>query len=605
MKKSESIRASRIAKRRPRGLRSFFSPHSAIRNPQSAISPRLRACLCLLLPLLLAFPAFADDTATRQLLCKAISSEGADQAKLVATLADTNSDLVRKVLNAWPNDGVFLIDSGNGQKVPVMLEDAQDSDGKQKAVRIDTGDYLKDASGKPEAFFANDLESVDCDMRLKVAIKNTLELMTLNDPDPEARRSSVMKLGMLQKQAYLPILQARVSKETNGLVQAALVQAIAIIQLKNPDPAVQVPAIRELGANPCIAARDVLAAVVSDKASTPDEVQAARTSLSQIDSHIERVDFFGTLFRGLSLGSILLVVALGLAITFGLMGVINMAHGELIAVGAYTCYVVENVFHSGLWLSPFGLSFHIPGLNLGGWQFQTYFLFAIPAAFLAAALVGILLEVSVIRFLYRRPLESLLATWGVSLILQQTFHLVFGAANVQVDSPSWLSGNFTVSDVILGYNRLFVIGFAVVIVFLTWLLLTRTPLGLLIRAVMQNRNMAACMGVPTERVNMLTFAFGSGLAGLAGAFLSQIGNVGPNLGQNYIVDCFMTVVVGGVGNLFGTVYSALGIGTIDEILQQVFGSPVVGKITVLVLIILFLQWRPSGLFATKGRGLEN
>jgi len=174
-----------------------------------------------------------------------------------------------------------------------------------------------------------------------------------------------------------------------------------------------------------------------------------------------------------------------------------------------------------------------------------------------------------------------------------------------VDSPSWLSGNFTISDVILGYNRLFVIGFAVVIVFLTWLLLTRTPLGLLIRAVMQNRNMAACMGVRTEKVNMLTFAFGSGLAGLAGAFLSQIGNVGPNLGQNYIVDAFMTVVVGGVGNLFGTVYSALGIGTIDEILQQVFGSPVVGKITVLVCIILFLQWRPSGLFATKGRGLES
>jgi urea transport system permease protein len=287
------------------------------------------------------------------------------------------------------------------------------------------------------------------------------------------------------------------------------------------------------------------------------------------------------------------------------MGVINMAHGELIAVGAYTCYVVENVFHSGLWLSPFGISFHIPGLNLGGWQFQTYFLFAIPAAFIMAALVGILLEVSVIRFLYRRPLESLLATWGVSLILQQSFHLVFGAANVQVDSPSWLSGNFTVSDVILGYNRLFVIGFAIVIVFGTWLILTRTPLGLLIRAVMQNRNMAACMGVPTERVNMLTFAFGSGLAGLAGAFLSQIGNVGPNLGQNYIVDAFMTVVVGGVGNLFGTVYSALGIGAIDEILQQVFGSPVVGKITVLVLIILFLQWRPSGLFATKGRGLES
>ena len=575
-------------------------PHSAFRIPHSALIPRLLLAL-FLLPAL----ALADDTAAfRQLLCKAIVAEGPDQAKLVAALADTNSDLVRKVLTAWPNDGIFLIDDGKGTKIPVMLEDAQDADGKQKAVRIDTGDYLKDASGKAQAFFANDLDSVDADLRLKTAIKDTMELMTLNDPDPEARRSSVMKIGMLQNPANIPILQARIPKETNHRVQAALSEAIAIIQLKKPDPASQIPAIRMLGAIGSIPARDVLKAVADNKASTPDEAKAARLSLSLIDSHIDRVDFFGTLFRGLSLGSILLVVAIGLAITFGLMGVINMAHGELIAVGAYTCYVVENVFGSGLWISPFGIPIHLPGLNFGGWKFQTYFVFAIPAAFLTAALVGIILERFVIRYLYRRPLESLLATWGVSLILQQTFRLVFGAANVQVSSPNWLSGNFTVSDVILGYNRLFVIGFAILIVILTWLLLTRTPLGLLIRAVMQNRNMAACMGVRTERVNMLTFGFGSGLAGLAGAFLSQIGNVGPNLGQNYIVDSFMTVVVGGVGSLFGTVYSALGIGAVDEILQQVFGSPVVGKITVLVLIILFLQWRPAGLFATKGRGLD-
>jgi urea transport system permease protein len=585
------------------------SPSSVFRFARrlrsTAFGLRVLPVLLPLLFLALISRGADSDAFVRKLLCQAILSQGADQQKYVAALADTNSDIARKILVAWPNDGVFLIDDGKGQKVPVTLEDAQDADGKQKAVRIDTGGYLTDATGKPQSFFANDLDSVDCDMRLKVAIKDTLELMTLNDPDPEARRSSVMKLGMLQKESYLPILQARIPKEADRHVKAALDQAIAIIQLKNPDPKVQIPAIQTLGAAASIAARDVLAAVVANPASTPDELSAAKESLKLIDQHIERVDFFGTLFRGLSLGSILLVVAIGLAITFGLMGVINMAHGELIAVGAYTCYVVENVFGSGLSLSPFGLSFHIPGFNFGGWQFQTYFIFAVPLSFLTAAGVGILLETSVIRFLYRRPLESLLATWGVSLILQQTFHLVFGAANVQVDSPSWLSGNFTVSDVILGYNRLFVIGFAVVIIFATWLLLTKTPLGLLIRAVMQNRNMAACMGVPTERVNMLTFAFGSGLAGLAGAFLSQIGNVGPSLGQNYIVDAFMTVVVGGVGNLFGTVYSALGIGTLDETLQQLFGSPVVGKITILICIILFLQWRPSGLFATKGRGLES
>jgi urea transport system permease protein len=225
-------------------------------------------------------------------------------------------------------------------------------------------------------------------------------------------------------------------------------------------------------------------------------------------------------------------------------------------------------------------------------------------SFLVAALVGILLERCVIRFLYRRPLESLLATWGVSLVLQQLFRLTFGANNVQVYSPAYLSGNWTVDDITFDWNRVFVIGFAIVIIIGTHLLLTRTSLGLLIRAVVQNRTMAACMGVKTERVNMLTFGFGSGLAGLAGAFLSQIGNVGPSLGQDYIVNAFMTVVVGGVGNLFGTVISALGIGVIDQSLQQILLNPVVGKILVLVGIILFLQWRPAGIFVTKSRSLE-
>jgi urea transport system permease protein len=210
----------------------------------------------------------------------------------------------------------------------------------------------------------------------------------------------------------------------------------------------------------------------------------------------------------------------------------------------------------------------------------------------------------VIQFLYRRPLESLLATWGVSLVMQQMFRLIFGPNNVQVSSPSWLSGNWTVDDIVFGWNRLFVIGFAVLIIVATWLVLNRTSLGLLIRSVMQNRNMAACMGVRTERVNMLTFAFGCGLAGLAGAFLSQITNVGPSLGQNYIVDAFMTVVVGGVGNILGTVVSALGIGMADQTLQQYLGNPVIGKILVLGCIILFLQWRPQGLFVTRSRSLD-
>jgi len=292
------------------------------------------------------------------------------------------------------------------------------------------------------------------------------------------------------------------------------------------------------------------------------------------------------------------------------MGVINMAHGELIAVGAYTTYVVQGLFATGVVLQiptfiapPYTL--RLSGMHLEGNALDNYFLLAVPLSFLMAALVGILLERCVIRFLYRRPLESLLATWGVSLVLQQLFRLTFGANNVQVYSPAYLSSNWVVFDVILGWNRIFVIGFAILIIFGTHLLMTKTPLGLLIRAVMQNRQMAACMGVKTQRVNMLTFGFGSGLAGLAGAFLSQIGNVGPSLGQNYIVDCFMTVVVGGVGNIIGTVISALGIGVIDQSLQQYLGSPVIGKILVLVGIILFLQWRPAGIFVTKSRSLES
>jgi urea transport system permease protein len=285
----------------------------------------------------------------------------------------------------------------------------------------------------------------------------------------------------------------------------------------------------------------------------------------------------------------LLVAALGLAITFGLMGVINMAHGEVMMVGAYSAYVTQNVF--ARW---FGAS---------GTGFDCYFIAALAVAFVVAGGVGLVLERGIIRFLYKRPLESLLATWGVSLLLQQIFRHIFGAANVQVNSPSWLSGSYVVYDVPFAYNRLFVIGFAVFIVICTWLLLTRTSLGLQIRAVMQNRAMASCVGVRTDRVNMMTFAFGSGLAGVAGACLSQIGNVGPSLGQAHIVDCFMIVVLGGVGNLVGTVAASLGVGVTNQILEPWVGA-VLGKIIVLVAIILFLQWRPAGIFVTRSRSLE-
>jgi urea transport system permease protein len=308
-----------------------------------------------------------------------------------------------------------------------------------------------------------------------------------------------------------------------------------------------------------------------------------------IEAHVDLGNFIGTCFRGLSLSAVLLIAAIWLAITFGLMGIINMAHGEMIMIGAYCAYLTQKQF--------------INWFGQGTTGFDWYFVVALPFSFLAAGAVGLLLERSVIRFLYKRPLESLLATWGVSLVLQQVMRSTFGAANVQVYSPSWLSGNVERLDVIFPFNRIFVVGFAVGIVLLTWLILTRTSLGLQVRAVMQNRQMASCMGVHIERVNMATFAFGSGLAGMAGACLSQIGNIGPSLGQSHIVDCFMVVVLGGVGNLLGTVSAALSIGVTDQVLQPHLGA-VLGKITVLSAIILFLQWRPAGLFATRGRGLE-
>ncbi|HEY5893773.1 MAG TPA: urea ABC transporter permease subunit UrtB [Chthoniobacterales bacterium] len=541
---------------------------------------------------------------TRQALASAITSTGDEQARIIDGLAETGSPLVRQILVSWPRGEIFLYTDPAGTIIPVTLDADQDGAGKAKAKRIDTGVWLTDAAGQPLTFTSQELKLAETDSKLRKLIRNTLDLLTLADPQPANRVSAVMKLGLAQKPANLAVLEARVDKEKDKKVQKALAEAIALIQLKNTDPKIQAAAVSKLADLHSISSLDIVKGVAADKTADPAVTAAATAAVKSINGYIQVVNFFGTIFRGISLGSILLVVALGLAITFGLMGVINMAHGEIMAIGAYTVYVVENVFGRGLDLSPFGMRISIPGLNATGAFYESYFLFSLPIAFLVAAVVGILLERGVIQFLYKRPLESLLATWGVSQVLQQLYRLIFGAANVQVNSPRWLSGNFTFSDVIFGYNRLFVIAFAALIVFGTWLLLTKTPLGLLIRAVMQNRSMASCMGVRTERVNMLTFGFGSGLAGLAGAFLSQIGNVGPSLGQNYIVDCFMTVVLGGVGSIFGTVCSAIGIGVVDQSLQQILLNPVMGKIIVLAAIILFLQWRPAGIFVTKSRSLE-
>ncbi|MGH8732186.1 MAG: urea ABC transporter permease subunit UrtB, partial [Burkholderiales bacterium] len=283
--------------------------------------------------------------------------------------------------------------------------------------------------------------------------------------------------------------------------------------------------------------------------------------------------------------SILLLAALGLAITYGLMGVINMAHGELIMIGAYTTYVVQGFFRN----SPF---------------FDWYLVAAVPAAFVVSALVGMALERSVIRWLYGRPLETLLATWGISLVLIQAVRTIFGAQNVQVENPAFMSGGIQVlSNVVMPWSRIWIIVFAAGVLVGMWLLLSKTRLGLYIRGVTQNRDMAACIGVPTARIDTWAFGLGSGIAGLAGCALSQLGNVGPDLGQGYIVDSFLVVVFGGVGQLAGTVYAALGLGFANKLLESWSGA-VLAKIALLVFIIIFIQRRPQGLFALKGRAVE-
>jgi urea transport system permease protein len=548
-----------------------------------------------------------------EIISKAIITEdSAEKVKLINSLGGQTDAVIPDLLGKWKEGEIFIFEqtdadgNPNGQKSAIVFTDEKDADDKRAALDIATNTPVKDKDGKALRFTSDEVASADTDSDVRLAMKTITDLFAIADPNPARRLKAIEQIGLEQNPEKLPALLTQQGRETESKIHHILKQSIAMIQLKSDDADTQIAACKTLASLGSIAAQDALKTLARESSSSkPQVAEAANKALAVIGSHVKLVNTYGTAFRGLSTGSVLLVVAIGLAITFGLMGVINMAHGELIVVGAYTTYLVQNIFGPGIALSPFGWKVNIPGFNATGSAYDAYFIVALPLSFLAGAFVGLALERGIIRWLYRRPLESLLATWGVSLVLQQVFRLVFGANNVQVDSPAWLSGNWTINDVMLGWNRVFVIAFAFAIVFGTWLLLTKTPMGLLIRAVTQNRTMAASMGVRTERVNMFTFAFGSGLAGLAGAFLSQIGNVGPSLGQDYIVGSFMTVVVGGVGSIFGTVISAIGIGITDQSLQQILGSPVMGKILVLAAIILFLQWKPAGLFVTKSRSLEN
>jgi urea transport system permease protein len=436
-----------------------------------------------------------------------------------------------------------------------------------------------------------DLIEVAADRRLRIAIKPFLDADEtrgqLADPDPAVRRGAVVKLGNQAAASAAPTVEAALAREPDPWVRHALAEALALIRLAHGDAAARTAAAATLGGLRSLGAVRPLERLQADAAASVAEREAAGAALKKIERWTLLTTTLETVFQGASLASILLLMALGLAIVFGLMGVINMAHGELMALGAYTTFVVQNWFRAA-WPE----------------AFDAYFLVALPLSFLVTAAAGLLLERGVIRFLYGRPLETLLLTWGASLIIQQGLRLWFGAANVDVRAPAWLSGGVPVMvNLTLPYNRVFIIGLAALCVAAMYALLFRSAAGLRIRAVTQNRAMSACLGVRAPLVDATTFALGAGLAGLAGCALTQIGNVGPSLGQNYIVDSFMVVVTGGVGKLAGTILAAAGIGGLNKGIEPALGA-VFAKVAILVAVILFLQRRPAGLFATRGRNAE-
>ncbi len=450
------------------------------------------------------------------------------------------------------------------------------------------------ASGEPEALqllqdVADEkVEGIVLNNRLRRELDAATSALKLLSPDIAVRRAAANGLAAGADIAMRPLVRTALAKETDPGIQAVLAPIAAALDLQAGSREEKLAAVKRLEAFGSPQTKTLLLGRLDAAAEPDEEVRAAaKAGLRKVEARLAREQFAGLAFSGVSLGSILLLAALGLAITYGLMGVINMAHGELIMIGAYTTYVVQNLFRA-----------HLPG------AFDAYLLVAVPASFAVAAAVGMVLERSVIRWLYGRPLETLLATWGISLILIQAVRTIFGAQNVQVENPAFMSGGFEVfAGVVLPWSRVVIIAFALGVLACIGLLLTRTRLGLFVRGVTQNREMAACMGVPTARVDMWAFGIGSGLAGLSGCALSQIGNVGPDLGQSYIVDSFMVVVLGGVGQLAGTVYAALGLGFANKLLETWQGA-VIAKIVVLVFIIVFIQKRPQGLFAVKGRALE-
>jgi urea transport system permease protein len=459
----------------------------------------------------------------------------------------------------------------------------------QKAV------YYKDADGKLFAAETGgpatgdepaDLAAVDINNRIRRGIDAALGSLTLMAPDPGQRLQAAQAVFKSREETTLPALDAALEKETDANVKRVLTEARAAVILNSEgasesDKLSAVSAIRARGD------QDAVSLLSGLPPHTPASVaRAARDAVASMQSQLALWSTVQNAWYGLSLGSVLLLAAIGLAITFGVMGVINMAHGEMVMIGAYVTFMVQEYIRS-----------NNPGL------FDYSLVIAVPLAFMVAGFIGILIEQGIIRFLYGRPLETLLATWGLSLILQQAVRTTFGPTNREVGAPSWMSGAFEIGQINITYGRLWIICFTLAVFVGLLGLLRFTRLGLEMRAVTQNRTMAASMGIRTARVDALTFGLGSGIAGIAGVALSQIDNVSPNLGQGYIIDSFMVVVFGGVGNLWGTLVGAFSLGIANKFLEPYAGA-VLAKIAILVVIILFIQKRPRGLFALKGRAVE-
>jgi urea transport system permease protein len=529
----------------------------------------------LLTAVLLALhaPAWA---ALDQALLVALGAEDSEvRVEAIRKLALTEDPRAAVVLQALSDEALALVEDG------------------RRAVIVADGKLSDAVTGATIGQAPAGLETLIVTNRLRGEIGAALAALKLGSPQRAVRLQAAQELQGSGNEDAAPIIERALARESDRQVKAILALAAASLALRSSEAERRLQAARALADSDDPQVRQLLATMLRRQADgnylEPDErVRAtAAASLQQINARLRTTELALALFSGVSLGSILLLAALGLAITYGLLGVINMAHGEFLMLGAYATFVVQALFRA-----------HFPD------AFDWYVLAALPVAFVFTAAVGMALERSVLRWLYGRPLETLLTTWGVSLLLIQACRTIFGAQNVEVENPAWLSGGITLAGgYVLPFNRIAIIFFALAVLLAVWLVINRTRLGLFVRGVTQNRAMAACTGVPTHRVDMLTFGLGSGVAGLGGVALSQIGNVGPGLGQAYIIDSFMVVVLGGVGQLAGTVIAAFGLGSLAKFLEPWSGA-VMAKIMVLVFIILFIQKRPQGLFALKGRSAE-